>query len=282
MTLFGRCFFHILIVFFLVISVFLAGLSTAFADEGKGMLKAASSADNCAATLSNELVLDVPILIFYGVPFWAHFQVAPGTGDIELTDYGSPGDLTQFSGCRPTLLSPDLILHVPNILFAGFSFIADFQYSHDLSFSLIGAGLKTGNTTLYKLSADSTYQEGCFGPCLCPVSAPLTISGTFKLIPLKPVMLYNRYSLDEISWTVINPDGTVAHTITGFGIYQAGGEFARMHQLALELSIDNSDLMHFDSGLVAAGSQFPVISVSVDRGTLCYDILMYINAAPGQ
>ena len=278
-TMFGRSFFHILIVSCLLISLFFAGLSTAFADVGEGISGSVLSTDYCTATLSNDLLLNVPILTFYGVPFWADFQGIPGTTEIALTNGGSPVDLTQFSGCRPSLLSPDLILHVPNILFGGLSFLADFQYSHDLSFSLIGAGLKT-DTTLYQLSADSTYQEGCVGPCMCPVTIPRMMSGTFKLIPIDPVAFYNRYSLDEISWTVINSDETVAHTITGFGIYQIGGEFARMHQLTLELSIDNGDLTHFDSGLVVDGAKFPVISIPVDRGTSCYDIMMYTNAVP--
>lgn len=277
----GRYFFHIMIVSCLFISVCSAGLSTAFADAGEGMSGSALSTDNCTATLSNDLLLNVPILTFYGFPIWAVFQSVPDTAEIALTNYGSPVDPTVFSGCQPSILSPDLILHVPDIVFDGLSYLADFQYSHDLSFSLIGAGLNT-DSTLYQLSADSTYQEGCVAPCMCPVSIARGISGTFKLIPLNPVAFYNRYSLDEIYWTVINPDGTVAHTITGFGTYQIGGEFALMNQLVLELSIDNSDLMHFDSGLVVDGAQFPVISIPVDRGTACYDIMMYINAAPAQ
>lgn len=278
--MFGRSFFHLLIFSSLLFWTFSSGLSTAFADPGGGMLQPVPSTDNCAATLSNDLLLDVPILTFYGVPLQADFQVIPGTFDIELTNYNPPGDPTLFSGCRPSVLSPDLLLHVPNILFAGLSFLADFKYSHDLSFSLIGAGLKT-DTTFYRLSADSTYQEGCVAPCMCPVTVPRGMSGTFKLIPLSPVAFYARYSLDEISWTVSNPDGTVVHTITGFGIYQIGGEFARMQQLVLELSIDNGDLTHFDSGPVNDDAQFPVISIPVDRGTSCFDIIMYINAAPG-
>jgi len=277
----GRSFFHVLIVSCIFILVFFAGLSTAFADAGVDMLQTVPSTDNCTATLSNDLLLDVPILTFYNVPFQAYFQVVTGTLDFELTSYSPPGDPTLFSGCRASLLSPDLVLHVPNILFGGRSFLADFQYSHDLSFSLIGAGLNT-NTTLYQLSSGSTYQEGCIAPCMCPVMMSRGISGTFKLIPLTPVVFYSRYSLDEISWTVINPDGSTAHTIAGFGVYQIGGEFARMHQLVLELSIDNGDLTHFDSGLVVDRAQFPVISIPVDRGTSCYDIMMYINAVPAR
>jgi hypothetical protein len=65
-------------------------------------------------------------------------------------------------------------------------------------------------------------------------------------------------------------------------IYQVGGEFAKMHQLILEISIDNGDLMHFDSGLVADGLPFPAFSISLDRGSACYDILMSIMAEPRQ
>ena len=108
----------------------------------------------------------------------------------------------------------------------------------------------------------------------------LNLSGTFNLVPINQGPLFDEFDLDEISWTVANSDGTVVHKITGFGIYQRGGEFAYMHRLILEVSIDGSNLMHFDSGLVADGSEFPAISISVDRGTTCYDTFMNIIASP--
>jgi hypothetical protein len=234
---------------------------------------------NCAATLSSDLQLHVPVVSFYGQSYSADFQVITDSFEIQLTNYDLLTDISPFANCRPALLSPELTLHIPTILFGGVSYLADFQYSHDSVLTLIGFG-QTASATPYQLAPASTYQEGCVSPCLCPVTIGEQITGSFNLIQLNPIPLFSRFGLNDISWTVTKPDGTVLHTITGFGIYQTGGEFAKMHQLILEISIDNSDLMLFDSGLVPDSSQFPAISISVDRGTSCFDILMSIIASP--
>lgn len=242
-----------------------------------------SANGNCAASLSVDLSqLYVPLLNFQGQSFRADFQVIPDTSGVQLTDYGLISDMGPFADCRPALLSSDLTLHIPTILFGGISYLADFQYSQDSSLALIGLGQKTADTTTYKLASSSTYQEGCVSPCMCPITIGLQITGTFDLIQLNPDPLFSRFSLDDIHWTVIGADDAVLHTITGFGIYKVGGEFAAMHQLVLEISIDKGDLVHFDSGLVPDSSQFPAISISLDRGTVCYDVFLKISAKPVQ
>jgi hypothetical protein len=133
---------------------------------------------------------------------------------------------------------------------------------------------------VYRLSPGSTYQEGCVGPCMCPVSMIGKIKGTFTLVQLTPTPLFTRYRVAKISWAVINPNKEVVHMIRGHGIYQLGGEIALMQQLILDLSIDGADPVFFDSGLVPVESAFPNISISVDRGTKCYDIWLDINARP--
>jgi len=133
---------------------------------------------------------------------------------------------------------------------------------------------------VYRLSPGSTYQEGCVGPCMCPVSMIGKIKGTFKLVQLTPTPLFTRYRVAKISWAVINPSGEVVHMIRGHGIYQLGGEIALMQQLILDLSIDGADPVFFDSGLVPVESAFPNISISLDRGTRCYDTWLDINARP--
>lgn len=255
--------------------------SDAFAAIGRGgaTLESVPANDSCAATLSNDLSLDVPIIIFHGQSYWADFKAIPDTLEIQMTNYGLLTDTGPFNSCQPSSLSPDLMLHIPKISFNGGYYLADFEYSHYLSLTLIGVGQKNKETPLYKLSSSSIYQEGCVSPCLCPITVGNIISGTFKLIQLNPTPLFKRFSLDEISWAVINSDGEVVHTITGFGIYQIAGEFAMMHQLVLEVSIDNNEQTRFDSALISDGSQFPGISIWVDRGTECYDILMGINAS---
>lgn len=132
---------------------------------------------------------------------------------------------------------------------------------------------------LYGLSPGSTYYEGCVSPCSCPVANVGDIMGTFELIPLRPTPLFTQYRLVNIHWTVADPTGKVVHKIMGSGIYQIGGEVARMHQLILDLKIDGT-ATHFNSGLIPDESQFPNIAITVDRGKKCNDIWLDIVANP--
>ncbi len=154
-----------------------------------------------------------------------------------------------------------------------------------LSVLAITIGLILANRTatadvLYSLSPGTTFQEGCIGPCLCPVSLSETVTGTFLLVPAGSDPLFTHYNLVEISWTVFDFSDRISHRITGQGAYKVGGEFALQHQLTLDLSIDGGDSQHFDSGLAAGGSEFPSLSISVSRGTSCFNIWMDIKASP--
>ena len=131
---------------------------------------------------------------------------------------------------------------------------------------------------LYTLTPGTTYQEGCVPPCMCPVMITADVTGTFALVEGEATPLYNVYRLRRIAWTVkVNDE--VLHEITGRGVYYIGGEFARRHRLMLELSIDGTE-ERLDSGWVFGGSEFPNLSISVARGTACYDIAMDVRAAP--
>ena len=132
---------------------------------------------------------------------------------------------------------------------------------------------------VYELSSDSTYYQGCAAPCECPIGIIGQMTGTFRLIPLRPTPLFTQYRLAYMSWRVVDPNGQVVHKITGSGLYQVGGEVARMHQLILDLRIDGNPA-HFNSGLIQDDSQFPIISITVDRGTTCFDILLHVVADP--
>jgi hypothetical protein len=130
----------------------------------------------------------------------------------------------------------------------------------------------------YELAPGSNFFQGCVGSCMCPVQEVGQIEGTFELIPLRPTPLFTQYRLVNIHWTVFNWTGVV-HKIMGSGIYQIGGEVARMHQLILNLSIDGTPI-HFNSGLIPDESQFPNIAITVDQGKKCYDIWLDIVANP--
>ena len=135
---------------------------------------------------------------------------------------------------------------------------------------------------LYTLRPGTSFGQGCVGPCMCPILMSDNVNGIFVLSKVQTDPLYTSYSISRIFWTVTDGDRDVIHRITGKGSYKVGGEVAVTQQLILDLSIDGGEPQHLDSGLIPGGSDFPVISVSVDRGTECYDIWMEIDAAPAK
>jgi hypothetical protein len=135
--------------------------------------------------------------------------------------------------------------------------------------------------SFYELAPDTIFQEGCVAPCMCPVMLSEEVKGTFLLTRQKSDnQWYSLYRLSRLHWTVTAPDGGILHTINGRGIYQVGGDFALTQQLTLEVRIDGGELQYLDSGMIPGGEEFPVIAISVDRGTECYDIWLNIRAVP--
>ena len=136
--------------------------------------------------------------------------------------------------------------------------------------------------TPYSLVDGSTYQQGCFPPCLCPISPELSMVGTFGLIKLQEGPLFTEYAAVNIVWTVVPADGSVEGLpIVGTGMFRVGGEFASQQQLSLDLSVNSGPLTHFDSGLVIGGGEFPLIDIEVSvNGFYCFDQVIHLIAEP--
>lgn len=133
---------------------------------------------------------------------------------------------------------------------------------------------------VYELAEGSDYYQGCVDPCMCPVQQVSEVTGTFDLAPLTPTPLFTRYSVTDIHWTVVDAQRRIVHSITGNGIYEIGGEVARMQQMTLFLSIDGKKPVTFDSGLIPEQIQSPDIAIKVTHGTTCYQTWMTLNANP--
>src|ERR1700690_3865460 len=58
------------------------------------------------------------------------------------------------------------------------------------------------NTILYQLNQDSSFEEGCIPPCLCPDMVPVPVTGTFLLTPTGYDGLYNVYAVTGVNWRV--------------------------------------------------------------------------------
>lgn len=131
----------------------------------------------------------------------------------------------------------------------------------------------------YELLPGTLYEEGCVGPCLCPVFISRDVTGAFTLTQSEPEQDYAVYQIGQISWTVVGLDGSVNRQITGQGTYRLGGS-PQLQQMVLDLMIDGTQSEHLDSGWVPVSSLFPAISIQVSRGTQCYDVQMEVKASP--
>jgi hypothetical protein len=150
-----------------------------------------------------------------------------------------------------------------------------------IAMAICATDVHASDPTTYKLNDDSTYQTGCFAPCLCPVLLKQPVSGTFKLTLASSDGLFDFYDVTEVSW--LTSVGGTELRISGSGTYQVGGEFAVQQRLTLELSINGGSPIHFDSGLLAGGGEFPNVNITISiNGIRCHDTVIVINASPAK
>jgi hypothetical protein len=130
---------------------------------------------------------------------------------------------------------------------------------------------------LYRLTPASDIVEGCFAPCLCPISIEQDLRGRFVLIRTGVDPLYTQYSVSDVRLTAPQYN----RTYIGSGTYRIGGEVAVMDQMILDLSLNGAAPVHFESELTSKVGRWPVIDVSVSRNHLyCHDTLLHIVARP--
>jgi hypothetical protein len=135
--------------------------------------------------------------------------------------------------------------------------------------------------TVYWLNQDSTFEQGCFPPCLCPVLVGSAVRGTFVLTPTGFDALFNTYAVEDVHW-VVSIGGTNM-LVTGQGTYKLGGEVAFQQELSLYLQVGGATVEHFDSGLVAELTPFPDIKVTISTNRLvCFDTVFGVSASPVQ
>ncbi len=145
--------------------------------------------------------------------------------------------------------------------------------------ALAQSATDTTQSTVYRLTAKSLFEQGCFAPCLCPVLIADGIVGTFQLTPAGSDPLFTVYDITDVNWLV--RIGDTDRRITGSGTYRIGGEFALTHQLQLDLKVGDADVQRFDSGLIVGGSDFPAINITIAvNKMICNDTVITVSALP--
>ena len=131
----------------------------------------------------------------------------------------------------------------------------------------------------YVLSPESRYEEGCFGPCACPVFFTDKVKGGFTLSFSGFERPFIVYDVSDIVWSM----PALGKTFTGSGRYLIGWKGYPQQRLEADLSENGGPAEHFDSGLVPVTAPFPLIDVAVSlHGFFCYDKAIYIKAAPAR
>jgi hypothetical protein len=138
----------------------------------------------------------------------------------------------------------------------------------------------TASSVVHLLQEGSTYQRGCFAPCLCPILTEVPVRGTFGLTFAGSDGLFSAYRVTDVNWTASLGESELR--ITGSGTYTIGGEFALEQRLELDLELGDGTVEHFDSRRVT-GPRVPLpgidLRVSI-HGEYCADTVIRVNAAP--
>lgn len=145
-----------------------------------------------------------------------------------------------------------------------------------LWFALGAAPSRALDSSLYKLTEESHYIEGCFDPCMCPIFMNISLQGSFQLLPVSQTEDGAFFDVLAVDWAFIQEGEIVP--VSGSGLYQVEAE---QHRLTLDLKVGDDPVQHFDSGLVPLQSELPGISISVALNDFfCYDYVFGIIAIP--
>ena len=134
---------------------------------------------------------------------------------------------------------------------------------------------------LYRLTKESSFQEGCFPPCMCPIMINQNLVGTFKLTYSGQVGGIQIYNVEQLNWILEQDDSLIR--ITGSGTYSIGSPDALtviQHRMELDLTFDGGPLEHFDSGWVFVEDMGKISIVISVNDMYCWDQAIFIDSLP--
>lgn len=130
--------------------------------------------------------------------------------------------------------------------------------------------------SLYELTDQSGYVEGCYDPCMCPIWFTPTLQGTFMLTLVSQGGDDAHFQATDVEWWFAMGQETIL--VTGSGNYNIEGE---QHRMVLDLFVGDAPVEQFDSGLVALEGDLQMINIAIAMNDFyCYDQVFYVNAVP--
>jgi hypothetical protein len=143
--------------------------------------------------------------------------------------------------------------------------------------------LGAGSGAIFRMGGDSSFQEGCFDPCLCPILNQQPVVGTLKLVYAGQINGIHTYSVQDVNWRVESSSGLAPLRVTGSGVYRIGSPnpiTVLQHRMELELEVGDDPAQRYDSGWVNFTQNTPNgidITVSL-HGMFCWDRVFVIDA----
>jgi hypothetical protein len=128
----------------------------------------------------------------------------------------------------------------------------------------------------YRIDRASTYRGGCSPRVLSDLGS---ISARRLPASRRIVGRIDLYRVTDIQWRGIR--GGTELAITGSGTYRIGREGIPSHQLILDLEVGDRPIERYDSGIVAAESDFPRIDIYLHlHGGRCLDTAIGVRSQP--
>lgn len=110
-------------------------------DWNKEIQKAGSSQSNCAASVSSNLTVHIPIITYNGSYYWADLRYRSDVSILTVANTGIVSNTFFYSNCTPSSLTSEGLMNIPTVIFSGLSYWLDLQWNVD-AFKIAGAGVK--------------------------------------------------------------------------------------------------------------------------------------------
>jgi hypothetical protein len=195
------------------------------------------------------------------------------TQQLELVLSIDGGPKTFFdSGVVPGSTFPNIVLAIAD---------NDFYCLNEI-FAVDASPVPKSDITRYQL-VDTTYQEGCFPPCLCPILNPVGVAGTFDLVLLEKDNFTTRYGITNVDWKIKGQlFGSRGAEVTGTGDYSVFNSLAALpsHEILLCLDFNGVELAPFSGGPEFFPNTKAIEIVASQSGMVCFDRVFDLHAKP--
>jgi hypothetical protein len=130
----------------------------------------------------------------------------------------------------------------------------------------------------YSLLDASTFQQGCFDPCDCPLEQPRPMIGSYDMVSLYDIGTVAGFGVTGARFVVPAGPGAQPTRLSGAGQYTIVQGFAGPSDIMALSLREGAVVTTFDSPLQNTRAVFPDVSVSVDTNDrVCFDRVLNIE-----